>query len=97
MSQDLAPADFPADFYNRTMKRTQLGRGHVFNEGSRGHRARIWKQWSDGCEVGYFVRLAKPYGGGVGDLRIYIAKDLVTFQPPLSAAERARVLPYRPK
>jgi hypothetical protein len=33
---DLPPDDFPVDFYDRTMKRTQLGRGHDFNVGTAG-------------------------------------------------------------
>jgi hypothetical protein len=89
------PDDFPGDFYERTMHRTQLGRAHDFNQGTRGKRARICTQWTDGCAVGRFVDMARPCGGGAGDLRIYVAKELVTLDPPLTAVERNRVLPYR--
>ena len=96
MSSDISsPEDFPCDLYTRTMKRTPNGRIPEFNAGSRGKRKRIWEQWHDGDTVGHFVTLARPLGGGAGDLRIYIEKELVAFDPPLSAAERNAVLPYR--
>jgi hypothetical protein len=87
------PLDFPRDFYTRKMKRTPNGRVHEFNEGSRGKRKKIWEQWHDGDTVGHFVWLARPLGGGPGDLRIYIEKELVAFDPPLSPAERNAVQP----
>jgi hypothetical protein len=87
------PPDFPDDFYTRTMKRTPNGCAHEFKEGSK--RQKIWEQWRDGDTVGHFVESARPLVGGWGDLRIYIEKCLVTFDPPLSAAERRVVKPYR--
>jgi hypothetical protein len=87
--------DFPNDFYTRTMKRTPNGRAHEFKEGSK--RQKIWEQWRDGDTVGDFVEPARPLGGGWGDLRIYIEKELVAFDPPLSPAERNVVTPYRRK
>lgn len=89
------PEDFPFDLYTRTMKRTPTGRLHEFNAGSHGKRKRIWEQWHDGDTVSHFVTLARPLGGGAGDLRIYIEKELVVFDPLLSPAERNAVLPYR--
>jgi hypothetical protein len=98
MSRHITPPDdFPFDLYTRTMQRTPLGRVHEFNEGNRGKRKKIWEQWRDEDTVGHFVELARPLGGGAGDLRIYIEKELVTFVPVLSPAERNRVLPYRGK
>ena len=87
------PPDFPNDFYTRTMKRTPNGRAHEFKEGRRGKRKKIWEQWHDGDTVDHFVGLARPLGGGWGDLRIYIEKELVAFDPPLSPAERNAVQP----
>ena len=96
MSRQITPPDdFPFDFYLRTMKRTPNGRIHEFKAGSRGKRKKIWEQWPDGDTVGHFVTLARPFDGGAGDLRIYIEKELVAFDPPLSPAERNAVLPCR--
>jgi hypothetical protein len=48
-------------------------------------------------EVGEFVQTPcrMKVKGGIEDVRIYIAKDLVAFVPPLTASERERVEPPR--
>ncbi len=46
----------------------------------RGHRANIWSVLKDGMTVGEFIKAAKPVKGGIGDVRIYLAKGLVTLE-----------------
>ncbi len=89
----IPPPDFPADFYTRTMLRHRPE--FAFRPGKRND---IWNCWTDGWEVGTFVTRAREIGvtgGGIEDVRIYIDKDLVRFNPPLTAAEHAHVRPPR--
>jgi hypothetical protein len=81
------PDDFPPDLYERTMKRL---RTYDF-KGKAGKRALIWTQWPEGCSVAEFMRLARLSGGGAEDLRIYLSKDLISFDPQLTGAERNSV------
>ena len=81
------PPDFPQDFYARKMYRQCPE--FAFRPGKRN---KIWGSWADGCEVGKFTAQARATGdGGIEDVRIYIAKDLVRFDPPLTRDERARI------
>jgi len=86
------PPDFPSDFYQRKMWRTN---GEFrFRPGWRNN---IWLHWSDGCEVGDFICEKAEVKPGIEDVRIYIQKELVRFDPPLTAIERNRVKKPRPR
>ena|ERR1035441_5564517 len=93
MTRRTPPPDLPSDFYTRKMKRTQPG----FRFKRAIYRDSIWTDWPDGMEVGEFVQTPcrMKVKGGIEDVRIYIAKDLVAFVPPLTASERERVEPPR--
>jgi hypothetical protein len=77
------------------MTRTRTRRDSPFKPES--HRNSIWTDFPDRIEVGEFVRTPSKMEdkGRVEDIRIYIAKNLVEFVPPLTASERDRVNPPR--